>query len=95
VTRNAFGEGAAYYLGTRPESRYVELLLQTMCERAGVRPILKVPPGVDAVRRRTEDASVLFLLNHNDEAVEVRLLVPARDLLTDKEHDAMLVLDPL
>jgi beta-galactosidase len=95
VTRNAFGDGAAYYLGTRPEGRYVEKLVQTVCERAGVDPTIQAPPGIDAVRRKTEDASFLFLLNHNDTAVEVRLPVPGLDLLTGKEHDSILMLDSL
>ena len=95
VTRNAFGEGTAYYLGTRPEGRYTEMLVLTACERAGVSPTIQAPPGVDAVRRRTEDASFLFLLNHNDGAVEVRLPVTGRDLLTEKEHHSTLILDPL
>src|SRR5215212_3961268 len=77
VTRNVFGEGVAYYLGTRAEERYTKSLLQRVRQEAGVRPTAKVPPGVDAVRRRTEDASFLFLLNHNQEAVEVRLPNPA------------------
>ena len=95
VTRNVFGRGVAYYLGTRPEERYTELLLQTVCEQAGVAPTLQAPPGVDAVRRKTEDVSFLFLLNHNEEAVEVRLPEPGRDLLTGKDHDSKLMLDPL
>jgi beta-galactosidase len=95
VTRNAFGEGVAYYLGTRPEQRYTKSLLQRVYEEAGVRPTADVPPGVDAVRRRTEDASFLFLLNHNQEAVEVRLPNPGRDLLAATEHDLQLILDPL
>ena len=94
-TRNEFGRGAAYYLGTSAEVSYIQTLLQTVCGRAGVSPTIQAPPGVDALRRKTEDASFLFLLNHNDEAAEVRLPVPGRDLLTDKEHDAMLTLDPL
>ena len=95
VTRNIFGEGVAYYLGTRPEERYTKSLLQRVRQEAGVRPTAKVPPGVDAVRRRTEDASFLFLLNHNQEAVEVRLPNPAQDLLTGTEHRSNLVLNPL
>jgi beta-galactosidase len=95
VTRNVFGEGAAYYLGTRPEERYTKSLLQRVCEEAGVRPTAEVPPGVDAVRRRTKDASFLFLLNHDEEAVEVRLPNPGRDLLMGTEHDSQLILDPL
>jgi beta-galactosidase len=95
VTRNVFGEGTAYYLGTRPEERYTKSLLQRVCQEAGVRPTAQVPPGVDAVRRKTEAASFLFLLNHNQEAVEVMLPNPGRDLLTGKEHSLNLVLDPL
>jgi beta-galactosidase len=95
VTRNAFGGGAAYYLGTRPEERYTRSLLQRVCEEAGVRSAAEVPAGVDAVRRKTADASFLFLLNHNEEAVEVPLPNSCQDLLTDTEHDSKVGLDPL
>jgi beta-galactosidase len=95
VTRNVYGEGAAYYLGTRPEQRYTRSLLQRVCQEAGVKPTADVPPGVDAVRRKIEDASFLFLLNHNQEAVGVRLPNPGRDLLTGTKHDSKLILDPL
>jgi hypothetical protein len=77
-----------------PAGRYVEMLVQTVCERAGVSPTIQAPPGIDAVRRKTEDASFLFLLNHNDKTVEVRLPKPGRDLLTCKEYDSTLMLDP-
>ena len=66
-----------------------------MFDEAGVRPTAEVPPGVDAVRRKTEAASFLFLLNHNEEALEVGLPNPGRDLLTGKEHGSNLVLDSL
>jgi beta-galactosidase len=95
VTRNAFGEGAAYYLGTRPEERYTKSFLQSVCGEAGVRPTVEGPPGVEAVRRKTEAAYFLFLLNHNKGAVEVRLPNPGRDLLTGTEHGPNLVLDSL
>jgi hypothetical protein len=46
------------------------------------------------VRRKTEAASFLFLLNHNQQAVEIRLPNPGRELLTRTEHDSQLILDP-
>jgi beta-galactosidase len=95
ATRNAFSEGTAYYLGTRPEARYTKSLLKRIYEETGVRPTADVPPGVDAVRRKTEDASFFFVLNHGKEAAEIRLPKPGRDLLTGTEHDAKLTLDPL
>jgi beta-galactosidase len=66
-----------------------------VCEEAGVRPAAEVPPGVDAVRRKTEGASFLFLLNHNEEAVVVRLPNPGRDVLAGTRHNVMLTLDPI
>ena len=95
VTRNVFGEGAAYYFGTRPEERYTRSLLERVCEEAGVRPTAEAPLGVDAVRRKTEEASFLFVLNHNEEAVEIRIPGPGWDLLTGTEHASNLVLGPL
>jgi beta-galactosidase len=95
ATRNVYGEGAAYYLGTRPEEHYTHLLLKRVCEEAGVGPTLEAPPGVDAVRRINEDASFLFVLNHNEEAVEISLPNPGRNLLAGTEHDSGLVLEPL
>jgi Beta-galactosidase C-terminal domain len=35
------------------------------------------------------------LLNHNQEVEEIRLPNPGRDLLTAKEHDSKLILEPL
>jgi len=95
ATRNVFGEGAAYYIGTRPEEDFTKSLLQRVCEEASVKPTADVPPGVDAVRRKTEDASFLFVLNHNEESVELAPPNPGRDLLTGTEHHSNLVLDAL
>jgi beta-galactosidase len=95
VTRHAFGEGTAYYVGTRPEERYTEMLLGGICREAGIRVPLEAPRGVEVVRRRTDERSFVFVLNHKDEAVELRLSKPARDLLTGAEHSGDLTLEPL
>jgi len=95
VTRNVFGEGTTYYLGTRPEERYTKLLLERACEEAGVEAPLEVPPGVEVVRRKTGTASFLFLLNHGSEAVEVRPPAPGRDLMTGESQDGSMLLEPL
>jgi beta-galactosidase GanA len=92
ITSHTFGAGAAYYLGTRTEKHYTKSLLQELCDEAAVSPTAEAPPGVDAVRRNGEDASFLFVLNHNQETVEVQLPQGGRDLLTDKEHQSKLTL---
>ncbi len=95
VTRNGFGEGTAYYLGTRPEQRYVRLLLDWVREEAGVGAPFGAPPGIEVVRRRTERASFLFLLNHNLQTVELGLSGAGRDLLTGEAREGRLTIEPL
>jgi beta-galactosidase len=95
VTRLAFGNGVTYYLGTRPEERYTRLLLGQICRETGVSAPLEAQPGVEVVRRKTEEASFLFVLNHNTELAQVRLDGPVRDVLTGEKHDGALDLDPL
>ena len=95
VTRHGFGDGVAYYLGTRPEERYTKLLLERACREVSMQPPLEVPPGVEVVRRRTGEASFLFVLNHNDESVGLRLKGPGRDLLTGTDQAGELILEPM
>ena len=45
--------------------------------------VIEAPPGVEAVRRHTRDGgSLLFLLNHGDEAVTVAVPAGLGDLLS-------------
>lgn len=93
ATRNAYGNGVAYYLGTRPDANYTASLLGRVCAEAGAKAPLDVPPGVEVVRRRAPDASFLFILNHNEEPVEVTVTGPARDLLTDAAQEGAMTLE--
>jgi beta-galactosidase len=95
VTRHASGNGTVYYLGTHPEERYTKEMLAATCREAGVEAPLEAPPGAEVVRRKTGEASFLFVLNHGVENLEVRLSQRARDLLTGTEHDGKLTLEPM
>ncbi|WP_447002886.1 beta-galactosidase [Saccharothrix isguenensis] len=78
VLRNAFGAGAAWYVGTRPSAGAMRRLLSLVVASVGVEPVLDVPRGVEVVRR----GDVLFLVNHG--VPDVRVDVPGVhvDLLT-------------
>jgi beta-galactosidase len=85
VTENAHGRGRAFYLGTRLERAGLDRVLSTVCASAGVEPVLATPAGVEATRREHNGQSFLFLLNHRDEAVRVKLgRNRGTDLLTKK-----------
>jgi beta-galactosidase len=83
VTRNAFGAGVAYYLGTRPDPATMGTLLRRAAADAGVAPVLAdAPAGVEATVRRAESGDrYLFLLNHNTFGVTVSVPAGARDVL--------------
>lgn len=67
VTRNAWGEGAAWYLATLLDADAYRDLLGRLAAEAGVRPAADVRGGdgaLEIVRRKGADASYLFVVNH-------------------------------
>ncbi|WP_312868889.1 beta-galactosidase [Saccharothrix ecbatanensis] len=82
ITRHAFGDGVATYLGTRPDEATMADVVGRALTAAGVTPVLEgVPDGVEVVERGG-NGRWLFLLNHNKTAVTVPLPADAVDVLT-------------
>src|SRR5438105_1433833 len=73
VTRDAFGQGGAYYLGTRPDETFMDVLLARVCREAGVHPPLEAPAGIEVVRRVRGERSFLFVLNHTRATCDVHV----------------------
>jgi len=70
VTRNEHGSGVAWYVGTELESGALGRLLARASSEAGVTPTrLAGAPGVEVVRRSSENADYLFVINHTDAVV--------------------------
>lgn len=64
VTRNVWGKGCAYYLGTNPDADTLSDLLNQAMEQAGLAAV-QLPDGVELVKRQSEQRTVKFLINHN------------------------------
>ncbi|PZG12003.1 beta-galactosidase, partial [Micromonospora craterilacus] len=93
VTRHRSGAGTAWYVSTRPDDDTYRRLLDRAARAAGATPVYPdAPAGVEAVRRRGDDASWLFLFNHTDRDQRV----PARgvELLTGAPVDEAVTLPP-
>ncbi|GGU94870.1 beta-galactosidase [Kitasatospora herbaricolor] len=75
VTRHRFGAGTGWYLSTGLDEAAYRALVGRIVEESGVVPeVAGLPPGVEAVRRRSADGrSWLFVINNTDRAV----LLPA------------------
>lgn len=93
LTRNQLGEGAAYYLGTRPDPGGMAWLLDRACRDADVRATFTVPEGVEMVRREGEGGPLLYLLNHGTAPATVSLNEPCTDLLSGRRVEGSLELE--
>ena len=95
VTRNIFGEGKAFYISTRLDQAAMARLLRDAWTEAGVTPELEAPNGVEAVRRHLRRSSILFLLNHRDNAVDVPITKAGVNLVGGGEvHAGLLRIGP-
>lgn len=74
ITRNAWGDGAAWYLATLPDAADYRRLMQRLIEEAGVSAPASVEGDIaslEIVRRHSEDHSYLFVINHGSDSVTV------------------------
>lgn len=88
ITKNTFGEGQAYYVGTRSDQAFYEVFLKKIFTETGISPVMHVPEGIEAAVRENEKGRTLFLLNHRNENTEIVLDRGCRDLLEEKEYKA-------
>ena len=63
VTRNHFGSGTVYYVGTQPDEAGLARVLGLLAETAGVRPLLPEETPLEVTRRVKDGKEYLFLLN--------------------------------
>ncbi|MBM0236726.1 beta-galactosidase [Micromonospora sp. ATA32] len=89
LTRNQVGAGTAWYVGTRLDDAATDRLVARLVTESGVRPAAAAPTGVEVVRRRADDHSWLFVINHTD--ADARLAVTGTELLGGARCDGELV----
>lgn len=82
ITKNRFGNGTAYYVGTRSSQEFYREFISLICKEKGVKPVCGTPEEVEAVRRIKQDRGYVFLLNHAEEEKAFQAEDNYRDLLT-------------
>ncbi|MCR5267833.1 MAG: beta-galactosidase [Lachnospiraceae bacterium] len=88
LTRNDFGDGTVYYVGTHSNDEFYATFLRDLCESLYIEPVLNAPLDVEVCSRENEKERFLFILNHKDTETEVRLKKSGSDLLTDTDYKA-------
>lgn len=86
ITENHFGEGNAYYIATASNESFYEKFIKDICEKAGVKPVIDTPKGVEATVRENENGVFLFLLNHTQEEQSVNLIFGGTDIIRNVEY---------
>lgn len=94
VTKNRFGEGAAYYVATDPEPVFLQALIDKICAEKGVAGVMKTPWGVEAVRRYKDDRAFTFIINHNQRETTVMLDKLYGNLLDCRQITGEVILNP-
>jgi beta-galactosidase len=91
VTRNTFGDGVAYYVGTSLISDGAGALFARIAAEANVTPFVAAPEDVEVVLRSNADATWAFVINHTSNDVAVPL--DGIDLLDDSPTGGNLTVD--
>jgi beta-galactosidase len=66
VTRNNYGMGCAYYIGTQPENAFLTDLLDAVCSKVGISAAYAAEPGLEITERIGERGECVFVLNHTE-----------------------------
>ena len=85
VTKNAFGRGCTYYVGTVPERDGLAKLLDMVCDEAGVRPVIAEETELEVTRRVTETQEIYFIMNFKDQELALPGVFAGKtDILTGR-----------
>lgn len=86
VTRNPFGKGAVYYVGTRLEGAGLDKVLSGAVKEAAVLSAIEEETELEVVCRTAEDGKFYFIMNFKDEEYNIPACFTGKeDLLTGKQ----------
>ena len=64
ITRNVFGSGQVFYVGTFGDADLYQSLFGWLTSQIGLRRVMESPDGVEVTERWKGDTRLLFILNH-------------------------------
>ncbi len=95
ITENHYGQGKAFYIATRPEAAGVEALIRLLQAQLKLVVPLESPEGVEVIQRQSEQASYIFVLNHQTSPQRIPLPQPMCDILTQTVYEQDVLLPAL
>ncbi len=94
VTRNPYGQGKAWYVGTvLKEPAFYDTLIAQLLKDADIRPVVTPPPGVEVALRQGTNKKLLFLINHTEQSKTTQIPKDKTELLTGQKTGDSVTLD--
>ncbi len=96
-TQNCYGKGKAYYVGTIPDDKILDKMMNMVVKNANLskNPITVVKGKVEISKRAGKSGVLYFLLNFDDEDSTVSVNVQTVDLFTGKTVSGTLNVKPM
>lgn len=71
LTRNTFGKGATYYIGTNPDHNGIAKILDMAVLEAGVTPVISETTDLEVTCRKSVTHTYYFLINFKEEEISI------------------------
>jgi beta-galactosidase len=95
LTRNAFGDGHAYYIAAEPEEAFLKDFYRQLFAGKGITPLAEASDDVEVLLREGDDRKLLFVMNYADDSRQVELGERSgTDLLTGEACAGAVTMDP-
>lgn len=84
LTKNKYGKGSVYYLGTRSNKEFYREFLKDICKECQIPAIIedKDLSELEITERESDEYRYIFVLNHKNQEQEFELPFEAEELLT-------------
>jgi len=94
VTRNRFGDGIGWYVGTIVDDKtFYDVLIARLLADGKIKPLVAPPQGVEVSIRSGADRALLFVINHTEAPASVNVPAGRKELLSGVETGQTLLLD--
>ena len=95
ITKNHYGKGTTYYVGTKvPSEEFYQKLMTSALKDAGLTPGEVVPYGVQVATRQKGNQKIYFVLNYEDKTKTVPMGEKLVNAFTGQEEPEQLEIGP-
>ena len=88
ITKNKYGKGTAYYVGTISDDNFYSDYLWDICVEHGIKPVLECDEDLEVTERSSEKGRYLFVLNHSDAEKQIKAPESMKDIISGTEYVA-------